>query len=129
MNIKKLKKIMYVEDEIDIQIVAKLALEDIAGFEVEICSSGMEALLKVASINPDLILLDAMMPGMDGPTTLKELRNLEVSRNIPVIFLTAKVQGPDVEKFKSYGALDVLSKPFDPLSLGKSILALWNKIP
>ncbi len=121
-----LHKILYVEDEIDIQAIAKLALENIGGFEVKICSSGQEALEKVECFSPDLIILDVMMPGMDGPKTMEELRKIEAISTTPVIFMTAKVQQTEVESYKSLGALNVISKPFDPMTLASTIKSIWD---
>ena len=121
-----LNKILYVEDEPDIQAVAKLALEAIGGFTVKICSSGQEALTELPPFAPDLVLLDVMMPGMDGPTTLKALRNLEAARETPVIFMTAKVQPQEVAQYKALGALDVIAKPFDPMALSDMVRSIWQ---
>jgi CheY-like chemotaxis protein len=121
-----LNKILYVEDEPDIQAVAKLALEAIGGFIVKICSSGQEALKELPVFAPDVILLDVMMPGMDGPTTLKALRELGVAKNTPVIFMTAKVQPQEVAQYKALGALDVIAKPFDPMTLSASVRGIWE---
>lgn len=122
----KLQKIMMVEDEPDIQSIAKLALENIGGFTVEICSSGQEALDNVCKYNPQLILLDVMMPGMDGPTTLKALRQIPEIENTPIIFMTAKVQPQEVANYKALGAVDVIPKPFDPMALSDAIKEIWE---
>lgn len=125
---KALSKILYVEDEPDIQTVARLALETVGGFSVHICSSGQEALDTVTAFAPDLIMLDVMMPGMDGPSTLAALRELPETAAVPVIFMTAKVQPPEVAHYKELGALDVIPKPFDPMTLSEQVLAAWKKI-
>lgn len=117
----EIKKILYVEDEVDIQLIVQIALCDIGGFVVEICSSGKEALQKIEEFNPDLVLLDVMMPEMDGPETLKQLRKLENFSSIPVIFVTAKIQEQELAEYKRLGALDIISKPFDPLTLAEQI--------
>jgi len=117
----KVNNILYVEDEVDIQTIAKIALEDIGGFNVKICSSGQEAIELIESFNPDLILLDVMMPGIDGPETLKRLKKLNLLGNSSIIFMTAKVQIQEIEYYKSLGALDVISKPFDPITLADKI--------
>jgi two-component system OmpR family response regulator len=122
-----LKRLLFVEDEPDIQIVARLALEAIGGFKVEICNSGREALEKAPTFGPDLILLDVMMPGMDGPTTLGALREQPQTATTPVIFMTAKVQPYEVAEYKRLGALDVIAKPFDPMQLSANITAIWNR--
>ena len=115
------KKILYVEDEPDIQAIAKIALETIGGFTVRICSSGREALETIGEFNPDCILLDVMMPGMDGPTTLKALRQLPGFATTPVVFMTAKVQPREVAEFKALGALDMIAKPFNPMTLASTL--------
>jgi CheY-like chemotaxis protein len=126
MSSDTLQRILYVEDEPDIQAVARIALETVGGFTVQICSCGEDALQAAVEFAPDLLLLDVMMPGMDGPTTLKELRNLPQLENTPAVFMTAKVQPQEVEQFKSYGALDVIAKPFDPMALSGQIAAVWQ---
>ncbi len=120
-----LKKILYVEDEIDIQKVVKMALEMIGGYEVMVCSSGAEALEKGAEFDPDLCLLDVMMPGMDGPATLEALRKLETFANTPFAFLTAKVQSEEIARFKALGAVEVIFKPFDPMALPDQVQKIW----
>lgn len=123
----KLERILYVEDEPDIQAVAKLALEMVGGFQVLVCSGGAEALEKVGGFAPDLILLDVMMPGMDGPSTLQQLRANPATAAIPVIFLTAKVQATEVVRYQALGALDVLAKPFDPMTLANQVRQIWGQ--
>ena len=122
-----LQRVLYVEDEPDIRAVAKLALEMVGGFTVKICESGEEALREAAAFAPDMILLDVMMPGIDGPTTLKGLRAEASLANVPVAFMTAKVQPAEVAHYKSLGALDVIPKPFDPMTLAGQVRAIWDK--
>ncbi|HAA91651.1 MAG TPA: hypothetical protein DCE33_04355, partial [Rhodospirillaceae bacterium] len=86
----ELKKILMAEDDGDIQMIAEMALKDVGGFEVKICSSGQDALDVFCEFAPDLVLLDVMMPGMDGPTTLNKLRERDDGADVPVIFMTAK---------------------------------------
>jgi CheY-like chemotaxis protein len=121
-----LNRILVVEDEPDIQVIAKLALEAVGGFTVELCSSGNEALKTAPLFTPDLILLDVMMPGMDGPSTFKKLRELPQTANTPVIFITAKVQPHEVAQYRELGALDVIAKPFDPMTLSKTVSNIWK---
>lgn len=123
----ELNKILYVEDEPDIQAIAKLALEAVGGFTVKICSSGQEALDSVGDFAPDLVLLDVMMPGMDGPSTLKALRESGRCTSTPVVFMTAKVQPQEVASYKELGALDVIAKPFDPMSLPNQVRTIWSR--
>ncbi|MDD4963806.1 MAG: response regulator [Gallionella sp.] len=120
-----LTRILYVEDEPDIQMIARLALETLGGFTLEVCSSGKEALEKITTFQPQLILLDVMMPGMDGSTTLRELRKLPMFADTPTIFMTAKVQPGEVTGYKQIGAVDVIPKPFDPMTLSTQVLDIW----
>lgn len=128
MSQTTLQRILYIEDEPDIQAVARLALEALGGFTVETCSLGREALEKGPGFAPDLILLDVMMPDMDGPSTLKALRELPALAGVPVIFMTAKVQPAEIAYFKTLGALDVLPKPFDPMQLSDQIRVIWQAV-
>ena len=122
----ELKRILYVEDEADIREVTKLALETIGGLTLEICESGQMAIDKAQDFNPDLVLLDVMMPGMDGPTTMAQLKKMPELAAVPMVFMTAKVQPQEIENFKSLGAIDVISKPFDPMTLADQIRNLWD---
>ena len=121
-----LARVLYVEDEPDIQAVARIALQTVGGFTVQICSSGEEALREVKAFGPDLILLDVMMPGMDGPGTLAALRATPGLEQVPVVFMTAKVQPSEVAQYKSLGALDVIPKPFDPMKLAEQVRHIWS---
>ncbi len=127
MPAQKLERILYVEDEPDIQEVARIALELAGGFTVKICSSGEEAVGVAVEYAPDLILLDVMMPGMDGPTTFQALRELEPLSDTPVIFMTAKVQPNEVVQYKDMGAINVIPKPFDPMTLSSTIVEMWKE--
>lgn len=122
-----LKRILYVEDEADIQAVARLALEMVGGFTLEVCSSGKEALEKAPGFAPQLLLLDVMMPGMDGPATLAALRAQPGTAATPAIFMTAKVQPGEVAQYREQGALDVIPKPFDPMTLSSTIEEIWKR--
>lgn len=120
-----LSRILYVEDEPDIRVVAQMALEAVGGFAVIACASGQEALSAAPHARADLLLLDVMMPGMDGPSTLKALRELPATAHTPVIFMTAKVQASEVAGYKGLGALEVIPKPFDPMELSAQIQRIW----
>ncbi len=126
MSSRKLDRILFVEDDADIQSVAALALRAVGGFTVEICGSGREALERAPAFAPDLILLDIMMPGMDGPTMLSHLRAMPEAAGIPVIFLTARVQPEQMAGYRSLGAIGVVAKPFDPMTLASQVRALWE---
>jgi CheY-like chemotaxis protein len=126
MLVSSLQKILFVEDDPDIQTVARMALETFGGFTVLACSSGTEALERVEGFVPDLILLDVMMPGMDGPSTLKLLRKIPTAAETPVVFMTARVQAHEVARYRALGAKDVIAKPFDPLTLADTVRTIWN---
>lgn len=121
-----LQRILLVEDDADIQAVGQLALEAVGGFEVRVCSSGQEALAAAPQFAPDLILLDVMMPGMDGLTTYAALRRIPAMCDTPIVFMTAKVQPTEMARYREAGALGVISKPFDPMALAEQVHALWN---
>lgn len=122
-----MQRILYVEDEPDIQAVAKLALEQVGRFTLEVCSSGREALDKAEKFAPQLMLLDVMMPEMDGPTTLKLLRGIAGLEDIPAIFMTARVQPHELQEYIDMGAIDVVAKPFDPMMLSNQIREIWER--
>ena len=119
-------KLLYVEDEADIREIAEYALED-EGFDIVFCASGEQAMEKAGDFQPEVILLDVMMPGMDGPTTLKNLRDVPGLQNTPVIFLTAKVQPNEIQDFIALGAIDVIPKPFDPMTLAEQIREVLSR--
>jgi len=122
----ELKKILYAEDEPDVQTVVELTIQAMSEYQIKICDNGKILLDCVEDYNPDLILLDVMMPEMDGPTTFKNLQVSEKTKDIPVIFMTAKAQVHEVETFKETGILGLITKPFDPMSLCSEIESIWN---
>ena len=125
MSASSLRRILHVEDDPDIQAIARLALEGVGGLELETCGTGEEALRLARTFHPDLILLDVMMPDMDGVTTLRRLRADPQTGAIPVVFMTAKVQQEEVARLRGEGALDVLVKPFDPMTLAHTLRQIW----
>ncbi len=119
---------LIIDDEDDIREVAALSLESVAGWDVVTASSGAQGLARAIEHKPDAILLDVMMPGMDGPTTVQELRKNPATAKIPVLLLTAKVQSSDQRRFADLGVEAVLFKPFDPLTLSDQIAGVlgWS---
>ena len=115
---------MVVDDDDDIREIAMLALETVHGWQVVPVASGVEALGVVAREQPDAVLLDVMMPGQDGPATLAALRAQDSTRDVPVVFLTARAQGRDRARLEDLGAVGVLAKPFDPMTLGTELADL-----
>ena len=123
----ELQKILYVEDDPDIQLIGMLALQQVGGFSTVVASSGEEALGLAENCKPDLILLDVMMPGMDGITTLNKLRENLKFADIPVIFMTAKTQKSELDSYLESGALAVIPKPFDPMTLADQVSEIWQR--
>lgn len=127
MTDRDLNRILHVEDEPDIRQVAKLALEAVGGFTVESCASGAQAIERAPEFGPDIVLLDVMMPGMSGPEVLDALRGLQETAEVPVIFMTAKVQAREVEALRELGAVGVIEKPFDPMTISGLVAEIWDR--
>jgi CheY-like chemotaxis protein len=125
----KLERILCIDDDADMRLVAKLALGKVGGIEVSTSSSGEEALrrLEAGEVAPDLILLDVVMPGMDGPSTLKGLQGLPSAADTPVIFLTARTNPKEGDELLALGAVGLITKPFDPMTLAHEVRALWDR--
>ena len=121
-----LKKITYVEDEPDIRAITEIALTQIGGFHLDVCASGAEALAKTSAFAPDLIILDVMMPGMDGVETYARLRQIPSLVDTPIVFMTAKAMSDEVARYRAMGAADVIAKPFDPMTLSDRIETIWR---
>ena len=117
-------RVLIVDDENDIRRIASLSLTAVGGMEVAEAASGPEGVRKAQEELPDVILLDMMMPGMDGPATLQVLRDNPATARIPVVFLTAKAMSSEVERLKGLGARGVLTKPFDPMTLPGQLRAI-----
>ena len=116
-----MRRVLIIDDEDDIREVAALSLEATAGWEILTARSGVEGMKVAAAERPDAILMDVMMPGVDGPTTFRHMQQDPLISDIPVLFLTAKVQGVDQRRFAGLGVAAVLFKPFDPLTLAQQI--------
>jgi two-component system OmpR family response regulator len=123
-----LSQVMHIEDEADIREITKIALEDVGGLKVGSCASGEEAIETVLEWRPDMFLIDVMMPGLDGPSTLLALREIEEVKAVPAVFMTANAQVHEIENYKSIGAVDVITKPFDPMSLADDLRRIWEKV-
>ena len=119
-------RILYIDDEADIREVAEMALELDPDFDVRSCASGREGIAAAREWQPGLILLDVMMPELDGPTVLEKLRQNPVTAAIPVVFITARTQAHEVERLRALGARGVLAKPFDAMTLAGQVRALLH---
>ncbi len=124
MTIPPLNKVLYVEDEPRIRSITKMALEK-AGFIVQECDTGNEAIEVAPRFRPNLVLLDVRMPGMDGPSTLKALRDMSGFEATPIVFMTAGATDKDLEEYIAMGAADVITKPFKPTSLPDRLKEIW----
>jgi len=116
-----MRSILIIDDEDDIREIAALSLETTVGWHVASAASGPEGIRAALDHRPDAILLDVMMPAMDGPATFRELQRTPGLSSVPVILLTAKVQATDRRRFDELGVCAVLFKPFDPLALASQI--------
>lgn len=124
---RTLMRILHVDDEPDIREIVRLALGLIGRFTVESCASGPQAIAKAAAFRPDMILLDVMMPGMSGQETLAGLRALDEAVDALAVFMTAKSEMPEIDALRSLGAVDVIPKPFDPLTVSDQLNRIWAR--
>jgi CheY-like chemotaxis protein len=127
MSTQPLRRILLVEDDPDIQEVTSLLLSDMAGYEVKACSSGPEALECGPEFAPDLILLDVMLPGLDGKNAFAAFRELPATASTPVIFMTAMVEPREIAQYRQLGSLGVIPKPYDPDTLAETIAGMWER--
>jgi CheY-like chemotaxis protein len=123
----QINRVLMVDDDPSIRKIAEICLSRVGKWQVGLADCGARALEMSVTFQPDVILLDVMMPGMDGPTTIKQLQNNTLTALIPVIFMTAKVQSHEIEKYSKMGAAGVISKPFDPMTLPSEIIEILNR--
>lgn len=123
---RDLQRVLHIEDDPSIRTLTRIALESLGGYDVLCCGSGREALEKAVQFSPDLVLMDVMMPDMDGIETMTRLRQHRTLSAVPVVFMTAKVQPAEIAQLHGLGACAVLSKPFDPLSLADRLRSIWR---
>lgn len=123
---KSLSRLTYVEDEPDIREITQIALSQLGGYELDVCSSGPEAILRTPAFRPDMIILDVMMPGMDGIETFHKLREIPELTKTPIVFMTAKAMPRETDLYHSMGAADVIAKPFNPLTLSLRVQDIWR---
>src|ERR1700726_3271614 len=128
MDPRELRVVLYVDDETDIRQIVQVALGLAEGVTVHTGESGEQGLELARQLLPDLMLLDVMMPGLDGPDTLKRVQADPTIAHIPVIFMTAKAMPREVALFRSMGAVGAIGKPFDPMNLSTQVLSLWNDL-
>lgn len=122
-----LKRIMYVDDDPDLQQIVRLGLEIGGGYNIKTCDSGEQALAEIEDFAPDLIILDVVMPDMNGPQTLEALRKVPAAIDIPAIFLTSKISPSQLSLYKKLGAIGVIKKPLNPMKLTGQLKEVWHK--
>ena len=126
---RPLQRICYVEDDEDIQRIVRMSLERIGNMSVEIVTDPLRAIEVMKACSPDLVMLDWMMPGMDGPALFRQMKQLPETASLPVVFITAKATQRDMEELIALGAAATISKPFSPKDLPDQLRAIWAKLP
>jgi two-component system, OmpR family, response regulator len=126
---RPLNRICYVEDDEDIQRIVRMSLERIGKMTVEVVTDPMVAIGKITAFKPDLVMLDWMMPGMDGPTLFRKMKQQPEVSALPVVFITAKATQRDMDELTALGAVGTISKPFSPKDLPNQLRAIWAKLP
>ncbi len=126
---RALERICYVEDDLDIQRIVRMSLERVGKMTVEIVTDPMAAIAAMTAFKPDLVMLDWMMPGMDGPTLFREMKKRPEVASLPVVFITAKAAQRDLDELTALGAAGTISKPFSPKDLPEQLRAIWKKLP
>ena len=124
-----LVRICYVEDDEDIQRIVRMSLERVGKMTVDVVSDSMTAIGRMASFKPDLVMLDWMMPGMDGPTLFRKMKEDPEAAKLPVVFITARAAQRDMDELIALGAAGTISKPFSPKDLPDQLRAIWTKLP
>ncbi len=122
-----LQRVLHIEDDESIRSITRVALETVGGLQVESCASGMEGLQKFTAFKPQLVLLDVMMPELDGPGTLAELQKQHDLSGVLIVFMTAKVQQQEITHYHAIGAHAVIYKPFDPMALSAQLNDCWQQ--
>jgi CheY-like chemotaxis protein len=129
MPSRPLTKVCYVEDDEDIQRIVRLSLERVGKMTVEVVGDPMVAIDAMKAFGPDLVLLDWMMPGMDGPTLFRAMKERPETKALPVVFITAKANQVELDELTAMGAAGAISKPFSPKDLPEQLRAIWDKLP
>src|SRR5919108_1294510 len=124
-----LRKISYVEDDEDIQRIVRMSLERVGKMTVDVVGDPTLAIEAMTSFKPDLVMLDWMMPKMDGPTLFREMKQHPETKNLPVVFITAKASARDLESLMAMGAAGTISKPFSPKDLPEQLREIWARLP
>ena len=124
-----LNRVCYVEDDEDIQRIVRMSLERVGKMTVEVVSDPLQAIERMVAFKPELVMLDWMMPGMDGPTLFRKMREVPETKALPVVFITAKASPRELEELRGLGAVGTISKPFSPKDLPDQLRAIWKDLP
>ena len=124
---KQLNHIMCVDDDLDILEIINLSLGMFANYKVTTFTNGLQALEQVNLIKPDFILLDVMMPEIDGPSLLKKIKETIIDKTVPIVFMTARIQPHEIAEYIDLGAVGAFAKPFDPMKLPHQVCDIWHK--
>lgn len=128
MSTISLQRILLADDEPDILEISRIALETVGGFEVSVCSSGRALLERLPEFQPDLVIVDVLMPDITGPEVLEEIRRRPEFDAVPVVYLTGVIQKEELESLLETGVSDVILKPFDPMTLADRINGIWEDV-
>jgi two-component system OmpR family response regulator len=126
---RALNRVCYVEDDEDIQRIVRMSLERIGKMTVQLVGDPTKAIEAIAAFKPDLVMLDWMMPVMDGPTLFRHMKGRPETSGLPVVFITAKAAQRDLDELTALGAVGTISKPFSPKDLPDQLRAIWAKLP
>ena len=129
MPAQPLNRVCYVEDDEDIQRIVRMSLERVGKMTVEVVGDPMVAIERIREFKPELVMLDWMMPGMDGPAVFRKMREYDELKDLPVVFITAKASQRDLDELRSMGAVGTISKPFSPKDLPGQLRAIWDALP
>ena len=129
MPAQPLNRICYVEDDEDIQRIVRMSLERVGKMTVEVVGDPTAAIEKMALFRPDLVMLDWMMPVMDGPAVLRKMREHAETKDLPVVFITAKASKRELDELRAMGAVGTISKPFSPRELPAQLRSIWKDLP
>ena len=129
MPAQPLNRVCYVEDDEDIRRIVRMSLERIGKMTVELVGDPLLAIESIKAFKPEMVMLDWMMPGMDGPTLFRKMKEVPEVRDLPVVFITAKASPKELDELRVLGAVGTISKPFSPRDLPDQLRAIWNGLP
>ena len=129
MPAQPLTRVCYVEDDVDIQKIVRMSLERIGKMTVEVIGDPLAAIEVIKAFKPELVMLDWMMPAMDGPTLYRKMKQVPEVRDLPVVFITAKASQRELDELRALGAAGTISKPFSPKDLPVQLRAIWHSLP